>query len=55
MNLLDTRALPTSTDASDDASRTHGGTGAPSSGPRVRLLISAQLFAGFPEVQIVPK
>jgi len=53
MNLLDTRALPPSADANDDASHPHGGTGAPSFGPRVRLLTSAQLFAGFPEVQIV--
>jgi len=53
MNLLDTRALPASTSAADDASHMHGDAGPPSPGPRVRLITSTQLLAGFPEVQIV--
>lgn len=53
MNLRDTRALPASDCAVDDASHPPGDAGAPPAGPRVRLITSTQLLAGFPEVQIV--
>lgn len=52
MNLLDTRATPSSTDAGD-ASPPRADGGAPPCGPRVRLVTSAQLLGGFAEVQIV--
>jgi len=51
--LLDTPAPSGSTDAAGAASRLHGDAVTPSPGPRVRLITSAQLLAGFPEVQIV--
>ncbi|MBW8756868.1 MAG: hemin uptake protein HemP [Burkholderiales bacterium] len=52
MNLLDTRPLPAATGADDDTPCRSEDIGAPPRGPRVRLIASAQLFAGFPEVQI---
>lgn len=52
MNDFDTPATPAAAIAAGDDLRLRFQPGAPARPPKVRLITSEQLFAGFPEVQI---
>jgi hemin uptake protein HemP len=52
MNTLDTHAAPAAAASVDQELQRAFSAGAPLRAPKVRVIASEQLFAGFPEVQI---